>query len=288
VQLFGDIFKDSAPLMRLYYRYIRNYNKNQDTVTNLIASNPAFKEFCEQAQLKMDNNTIGFYLIMPIQRLPRYELLLRELISHTPGDHVDHKNLTEAFEEVKRVNQYINERQKEDEKRVQMVQTLAQQQKKFKSKSGLGQPVRRGSLKPETHKLIGYLKLTIHSAKFAVPVDSSAKVKFGEFSQESEVQKKTDNPVWNKDVVLEIYEKGVDRFFIKLADKDRGDLGVVSLSVTDLRDESQKQIEEGKKPEVRKTVDVTEPEKIKEKTQLSLFFKHNPTLEFTSSFHKVA
>jgi len=41
-------------------------------------------------------------------------MLLRELISHTPEDHVDHRNLSEAFAEVKRVNTYINERQKND------------------------------------------------------------------------------------------------------------------------------------------------------------------------------
>jgi len=201
---------------------------------------------------------------------------------------VDHKNLIEVFDEVKWVNYYINERQKDDEKCVQMVQTLAQQQKKFKSKSGIGAPARRGSLRPDVHsKLVGYLKLTIHSAKFAVAVDSAAKLKFGEFTQESEVVKRTDSPVWNKDIVLEIYDKGQDRFTIKFSDKDRGDLGLVTLSVGDLREESLKAVEDGKKPEIRKTFDMSEPDKMKDKMQVHLFFKTHPTMEITASFHKV-
>ncbi|GAB5372076.1 hypothetical protein AAMO2058_001634600, partial [Amorphochlora amoebiformis] len=39
---------------------------------------------------------ISSYLIMPIQRLPRYELLLRELLSHTPGSSTSQRRDIEA------------------------------------------------------------------------------------------------------------------------------------------------------------------------------------------------
>lgn len=36
------------------------------------------------------------FLIMPVQRFPRYELLLREVLKHTPADHVDRDSLQKA------------------------------------------------------------------------------------------------------------------------------------------------------------------------------------------------
>jgi hypothetical protein len=37
----------------------------------------------------MGVNTLANFLIMPIQRIPRYSLLLNELIKNTPPDHPD-------------------------------------------------------------------------------------------------------------------------------------------------------------------------------------------------------
>jgi hypothetical protein len=50
-----------------------------------------------------------------VQRLPRYELLLKNLSELTPTTHVDYQNLIAAYNEVKKVNEYINERKKKDE-----------------------------------------------------------------------------------------------------------------------------------------------------------------------------
>jgi len=51
--------------MRLYYRYIRNYNKSRDLLAELVQSDAAFGSFCDQAKDKMDSNPINHYLIMP-------------------------------------------------------------------------------------------------------------------------------------------------------------------------------------------------------------------------------
>lgn len=40
----GDIFVDNVPLFKLYYRYIRNYNKSQGTLSKLTGSDK-FREF---------------------------------------------------------------------------------------------------------------------------------------------------------------------------------------------------------------------------------------------------
>ena len=46
-----------------------------------------------------------------MQRLPRYEMLLKGLLQHTPEAHVDYPNLVKAVKSVTEVNVYINQRQ---------------------------------------------------------------------------------------------------------------------------------------------------------------------------------
>lgn len=46
---------------------------------------------------KLENKDIFAYLIMPVQRIPRYQLLLRDLLKHTEKDHND-------FESLQKVN----------------------------------------------------------------------------------------------------------------------------------------------------------------------------------------
>ena len=52
---------------------------------------------------KKMNNSIDFryldiesYLVKPVQRLPKYVLLLRDLLKHTDLDHPDHENLLKS------------------------------------------------------------------------------------------------------------------------------------------------------------------------------------------------
>lgn len=49
------------------------------------------------------------YLIMPVQRVPRYELLLRELSKFTPEIHVEFESLKRASEAVAGLASWINE-----------------------------------------------------------------------------------------------------------------------------------------------------------------------------------
>ena len=48
------------------------------------------------------------YLITPIQRLPRYMLLLNEMTKVTPTDHPDFISLHTALDNIKEVTDYVN------------------------------------------------------------------------------------------------------------------------------------------------------------------------------------
>jgi hypothetical protein len=50
------------------------------------------------------------YLIQPVQRIPRYNLLLQQVIKYTPHDHPDRKDLQKALEATQTAASFINER----------------------------------------------------------------------------------------------------------------------------------------------------------------------------------
>jgi len=59
---------------------------------------------------------------MPVQRIPRYSLLIRDLIRFTSPDHVDYKDLCTALEKIDSVNVYLNTRKSEAEHRQVLVE----------------------------------------------------------------------------------------------------------------------------------------------------------------------
>jgi len=52
------------------------------------------------------------YLILPVQRIPRYQLLLADLVKHTSPEHVDYRNLVSAQAKMAAVAAHVNEKQK--------------------------------------------------------------------------------------------------------------------------------------------------------------------------------
>lgn len=54
---------------------------------------------------------------MPVQRLPRYEMLLRALLKLTDDNHPDYENLETAVNQVKQINDHVNFKKRESENR---------------------------------------------------------------------------------------------------------------------------------------------------------------------------
>ena len=93
--------------------FIENYSRSEKTLESAIQTNSAFKKFVEirqrESRSKLDLKSL---IIQPAQRLPRYLLLLKRLLSNTADDHPDHRllalaektihNLTEKIEQSKK------------------------------------------------------------------------------------------------------------------------------------------------------------------------------------------
>lgn len=217
VQRFGDIFRDSAPLMKLYYRYIRDFTKAQSRLSEVETKHPELTQFLQKQIEKAGGMALMSFLIMPVQRLPRYEMLLRALLKLTEPTHIDFQNLSDALDAVVHVNQYINQRKKEEELKAQIPQLLSRKtQEKIKATAD-----------EETEKHVRYLKITIEKARNLPPMDSNgladpyATIAYDGENMKTKTKKETLSPDWKEDFVLAILPNSPDAFTICIIDYDR-------------------------------------------------------------------
>lgn len=110
----GDVILQFTPYFKMYQNYVNNHENATKLITELMTKNTDFAQFIEhqQSDVRCKGQTLQSYLILPIQRMPRYELCLREMIKLTDNSHPDLKNLKECFKKVVDVNQIINSRMK--------------------------------------------------------------------------------------------------------------------------------------------------------------------------------
>lgn len=74
----GDCFANQAPLFFIYIPYVNGYEKATNLVRELLKSNKDFAKLCsESAKQTTGQLNLSSLLILPVQRLPRYQLLLR-------------------------------------------------------------------------------------------------------------------------------------------------------------------------------------------------------------------
>ena len=105
------------------------YVNNLDNATDILnkqKKNSVFESFCQK---RMEKNLppLQSLLIQPIQRIPRYKLLLAEVIKNTDEDHPDMQIITgdekqpgklpKAFDVVSTVAKHINDQVRESENR---------------------------------------------------------------------------------------------------------------------------------------------------------------------------
>eukprot|EP00727_Mastigamoeba_balamuthi_P005512 m51a1_g1580 putative domain containing protein (651) ;mRNA; r:111795-113951 len=115
----GDLFQEASRSFKLYKPYINNYEKALALHLSLLDKNPKYKQFVNDINYteQLDGLSVDGFLILPVQRIPRYVLLIQELIKSTPESHADRPLLADAVEQLMGIADYINEMKRESEKK---------------------------------------------------------------------------------------------------------------------------------------------------------------------------
>uniref|UniRef100_A0A665VU17 TIAM Rac1 associated GEF 2b n=1 Tax=Echeneis naucrates TaxID=173247 RepID=A0A665VU17_ECHNA len=108
----GGSFLYYADHFKLYSGFCANHIKVQK-VLERAKTDGAFKQFLEARNpTNQHSSSLESYLIKPVQRVLKYPLLLRELVSLTDPESPEHTHLTDALRAMEKVASHINEMQK--------------------------------------------------------------------------------------------------------------------------------------------------------------------------------
>ncbi|KAJ3278413.1 hypothetical protein HK104_002359 [Borealophlyctis nickersoniae] len=152
-QPLGTALKTLAPFLKMYQFYYNTFDAANSYVAHLSSlakssssSNSApstpttstpiatkksaakkFKNFVRRAKQNPLHSQISLqaFLILPVQRLPRYVLLADELLSRTPPEHPDYANLSQAAADIKRRVAECNEGKRAWEEQEKGVERLS-------------------------------------------------------------------------------------------------------------------------------------------------------------------
>eukprot|EP00005_Dracoamoeba_jomungandri_P013497 CAMPEP_0174275526 /NCGR_PEP_ID=MMETSP0439-20130205/59873_1 /TAXON_ID=0 /ORGANISM="Stereomyxa ramosa, Strain Chinc5" /LENGTH=442 /DNA_ID=CAMNT_0015367637 /DNA_START=847 /DNA_END=2175 /DNA_ORIENTATION=+ len=117
----GSIFLEHAPLLSVYSDYVNNYGVASTKLREGRKKSRAVDKLLKKLEDQGETQDFDFYLIIPIQRPPRYELLLREMEKYTLKESRSLANLKLARSKIKVINNIINLRKKEAENREKIV-----------------------------------------------------------------------------------------------------------------------------------------------------------------------
>uniref|UniRef100_A0A3B5LV11 FYVE, RhoGEF and PH domain containing 3 n=1 Tax=Xiphophorus couchianus TaxID=32473 RepID=A0A3B5LV11_9TELE len=106
----GDILQKLAPFMKMYGEYVKNFDRSMDLVNTWTQRSSQFKSVVQniQKQEVCGNLTLQHHMLEPVQRIPRYELLLKDYLKKLPDEALDRKDAEKALELISTAANHSN------------------------------------------------------------------------------------------------------------------------------------------------------------------------------------
>ncbi|KAF6726957.1 FYVE, RhoGEF and PH domain-containing protein 4 [Oryzias melastigma] len=89
----GKALLQHAPFLRMYADYVRNFDGAMELLKTWTERSSAFRSVINDVQsLEVCGNlTLQHHMLEPVQRVPRYEMLLKDYLKKLPEDHPDYQ-----------------------------------------------------------------------------------------------------------------------------------------------------------------------------------------------------
>jgi len=116
-QCIGKIFIDMSHYFKVYANFVVSFSRSAQLINKISKKSSAFANYLKDChdRPEMKKLDLPSLLIMPVQRIPRYSLLLKDILKSTWRDHPDHDDLVVARDKVDEVATYLNEKKREAE-----------------------------------------------------------------------------------------------------------------------------------------------------------------------------
>ncbi|XP_038237557.1 FYVE, RhoGEF and PH domain-containing protein 1 isoform X3 [Dermochelys coriacea] len=106
----GDILQKLAPFLKMYGEYVKNFDRAMELVNIWMERSTHFKLIVHQIQMEeaCGNLTLQQHMLEPVQRIPRYELLLKGYLQRLPPGAPDSRDAEKSLQLIATAAEHSN------------------------------------------------------------------------------------------------------------------------------------------------------------------------------------
>ncbi|XP_006898944.1 PREDICTED: LOW QUALITY PROTEIN: FYVE, RhoGEF and PH domain-containing protein 1 [Elephantulus edwardii] len=106
----GDILQKLAPFLKMYGEYVKNFDRAVELVNTWTERSTQFKIIIHEVQKEeaCGNLTLQHHMLEPVQRIPRYELLLKDYLLKLPHGSPDSSDAQKSLELIATAAEHSN------------------------------------------------------------------------------------------------------------------------------------------------------------------------------------
>ncbi|XP_058410451.1 FYVE, RhoGEF and PH domain-containing protein 2 isoform X5 [Diceros bicornis minor] len=106
----GDVIQKLAPFLKMYSEYVKNFQRAAELLATWTDKSPPFQEVITRIQSSEASGslTLQHHMLEPVQRIPRYELLLKEYVQKLPAEAADRADAQKALDMIFSAAQHSN------------------------------------------------------------------------------------------------------------------------------------------------------------------------------------
>ncbi|XP_042565936.1 FYVE, RhoGEF and PH domain-containing protein 4 isoform X2 [Clupea harengus] len=98
----GDILQQHAPFLRMYAEYVKNFDSAMELLKQWTERSAAFKAVLVEVQSLQECGFLSLqhHMLEPVQRVPRYEMLLKDYLKKLPEDDSDRGDAEKSLQMI--------------------------------------------------------------------------------------------------------------------------------------------------------------------------------------------
>ncbi|CAM4673751.1 unnamed protein product [Lepidochelys olivacea] len=106
----GDILQKLAPFLKMYGEYVKNFDRAMELVNTWMERSAHFKLIVHQIQMEeaCGNLTLQQHMLEPVQRIPRYQLLLKGYLQRLPPGAPDSRDAEKSLQLIATAAEHSN------------------------------------------------------------------------------------------------------------------------------------------------------------------------------------
>ncbi|KAM4695896.1 FYVE, RhoGEF and PH domain-containing protein 1 [Rhinophrynus dorsalis] len=106
----GDILQKLAPFLKMYGEYVKNFDRAMELLNTWTERSSQFKSIIQEVQREeaCGNLTLQHHMLEPVQRIPRYELLLKDYLLKLSEDSRDRSDAEKSLELIATAAEHSN------------------------------------------------------------------------------------------------------------------------------------------------------------------------------------